>query len=83
MEAFADVARAGKALYIGVSEWTPEQLRSGARWLGNEISFPLQPVEVQRPLPRHRTGGRAAPARMGIGQFCFSPIEQDILTGKY
>ena len=29
MEAFADVVRAGKALYIGVSEWTPEQLRAG------------------------------------------------------
>lgn len=26
-----------------------------------KISFPLQPVEVQRPLPRHRTGGRAHP----------------------
>jgi aryl-alcohol dehydrogenase-like predicted oxidoreductase len=24
MEAFADVVRAGKALYIGVSEWTLE-----------------------------------------------------------
>src|SRR6187551_2440630 len=29
MEAFADVVRAGKALYIGVSEWTPDQLRQG------------------------------------------------------
>ena len=29
MQAFADVVRAGKALYIGVSEWTPEQLRAG------------------------------------------------------
>jgi len=29
MEAFADVVRAGKALYVGVSEWTPKQLRAG------------------------------------------------------
>ncbi len=29
MQAFADVVRAGKALYIGVSEWTPDQLRAG------------------------------------------------------
>src|SRR6478609_10849050 len=29
MEAFADVVRAGKALYIGVSEWSPDQLRAG------------------------------------------------------
>ena len=31
MQAFADVVRQGKALYIGVSEWTAEQLRAGAR----------------------------------------------------
>ena len=29
MQAFADVVRAGKALYIGVSEWTAEQIRAG------------------------------------------------------
>ena len=37
MQAFADVVRAGKALYIGVSEWTADQLREGdalARQLG-------------------------------------------------
>jgi aryl-alcohol dehydrogenase-like predicted oxidoreductase len=31
MEAFADLVRAGKALYIGVSEWTADQLREGHR----------------------------------------------------
>ena len=29
MQAFAQVVRQGKALYIGVSEWTAEQLRAG------------------------------------------------------
>src|SRR5215207_9589360 len=29
MQAFADVVRVGKALYIGVSEWTAEQIRDG------------------------------------------------------
>ena len=29
MLAFADIVRAGKALYIGVSEWNAEQLRAG------------------------------------------------------
>ena len=31
MQAFADVVRQGKALYIGVSEWTADQIRAGAR----------------------------------------------------
>ena len=31
MQAFADVVRSGKALYIGVSEWTADQIRAGPR----------------------------------------------------
>src|SRR3954469_18207321 len=40
MQAFADVVRAGKALYIGVSEWRAEQIREGndlARQLGIQL----------------------------------------------
>src|SRR3954467_12324374 len=40
MQAFADVVRQGKALYIGVSEWTADQLRAGhglARDLGIQL----------------------------------------------
>ncbi len=29
MQAFADVVRQGKALYIGVSEWTADEIRAG------------------------------------------------------
>ena len=40
MQAFADVVRQGKALYIGVSEWTAEQIRAGhalAKELGVQL----------------------------------------------
>src|ERR671916_1412377 len=40
MEAFADVVHSGKALYIGVSEWTAEQIRAGHR-LARELRIPL------------------------------------------
>src|SRR4051812_37447885 len=40
MLAFADVVRQGKALYIGVSEWTADQLREGHR-LSRELGFQL------------------------------------------
>ena len=40
MRAFADVVRAGKALYIGVSEWTAEQIRAG-RGLATELGIQL------------------------------------------
>ncbi len=39
MEAFADVVRAGKALYIGVSEWRAEEIRAAA--LARELHVPL------------------------------------------
>ncbi len=40
MQAFADIVRQGKALYIGVSEWTADQIRAGqalARQLGIQL----------------------------------------------
>ena len=38
MQAFADVVRAGKALYIGVSEWTATQIREGHELLRTSAS---------------------------------------------
>jgi aryl-alcohol dehydrogenase-like predicted oxidoreductase len=84
MQAFADVVRSGKALYIGVSEWTPEQLRA-AHALATELKFQL--VSNQ---PKYNALNRVIEAEviptsveLGISQVVFSPIEQGILTGKY
>ena len=64
MEAFADVVHAGKALYIGVSEWRAEEIRRGAR-ARPRAAHPagLQPAAVQHALAGHRGRGRARPAR--------------------
>ena len=43
MVAFADVVRAGKALYIGVSEWRAEEIRAAAE-LARELRVPLDAV---------------------------------------
>ena len=40
MQAFADLVRQGKVLYIGVSEWTADQLRDGHA-LAKELGFQL------------------------------------------
>src|SRR5919112_1713818 len=40
MQAFADAVRAGKALYVGVSEWTASQIRE-AHELAKELRVPL------------------------------------------
>ncbi|HEU5268273.1 MAG TPA: aldo/keto reductase, partial [Jatrophihabitans sp.] len=46
MQAFADVVRAGKALYIGVSEWTAEQIRE-AHALATELGIGLVSSQPQ------------------------------------
>jgi aryl-alcohol dehydrogenase-like predicted oxidoreductase len=84
MQAFADVVRSGKALYIGVSEWTPEQLRAGHA-LATELKIQL--ISNQ---PKYNALYRVIEAEvvptsveLGISQVVFSPIEQGVLTGKY
>ena len=84
MQAFADVVRAGKALYIGVSEWTPEQLRAGHA-LAKDLG-----VQLVSNQPKYNALYRIIEAdvvptsrELGISQVVFSPIDQGILTGKY
>ena len=52
MQAFADVVRSGKALYIGVSEWTPEQLRAGHA-LATQLKIQLISETLRPLLPRY------------------------------
>ena len=84
MQAFADVVRAGKALYIGVSEWTAEQLRAGQA-LAKELSIPLVSNQPQYSMLWRVIEAEVAPAsrELGISQIVFSPIAQGVLTGKY
>ena len=84
MEAFADVVRAGKALYIGVSEWTPEQLRAGHA-LARELKIPFISNQSKYNALYRVIEPEVVPTceELGIGQICFSPIEQGLLSGKY
>jgi aryl-alcohol dehydrogenase-like predicted oxidoreductase len=84
MEAFADVVRAGKALYIGTSEWTAEQLQEGHR-LARELRIPLVSNQPQYSMLWRVIEAEVVPAseELGIGQVVFSPIAQGVLTGKY
>jgi aryl-alcohol dehydrogenase-like predicted oxidoreductase len=84
MEAFADVVRSGKAHYIGVSEWTAEQIRAGHA-LARELRIPLVSNQPQYSALWRVIEGEVIPAsrELGIGQIVFSPIAQGVLTGKY
>jgi aryl-alcohol dehydrogenase-like predicted oxidoreductase len=84
MEAFADLVRAGKVLYIGVSEWTADQLREGHR-IARELHLPFVSNQPQYSMLWRVIEDEVIPAseELGIGQVVFSPIGQGVLTGKY
>ncbi|GAA0528001.1 aldo/keto reductase [Saccharopolyspora subtropica] len=84
MEAFADVVRAGKAHYIGVSEWTAEQIRAGHA-LARQLRIPLVSSQPQYSALWRVIEAEVIPAceELGIGQIVWSPIAQGVLTGKY
>jgi aryl-alcohol dehydrogenase-like predicted oxidoreductase len=84
MEALADVVHAGKAHYIGVSEWNAEQIRAGHA-LARELKIPLVSNQPQYSMLWRVIEAEVVPtsAELGIGQIVFSPIAQGILTGKY
>jgi aryl-alcohol dehydrogenase-like predicted oxidoreductase len=84
MLAFADVVRSGKALYIGVSEWTAEEIRAG-KALADELKVPLVSNQPQYSALHRVIEAEVIPAsrELGISQIVFSPIAQGVLTGKY
>jgi len=84
IEAFADLVRAGKVLYVGVSEWTADQLREGHR-LARELHIPFVSNQPQYSMLWRVIEDEVIPAseELGIGQVVFSPIAQGVLTGKY
>jgi len=84
MQAFADVVRQGKALYIGVSEWTAEQIRAGHE-LATRLGIQLVSNQPQYSMLWRVIEGEIVPAsrELGVGQVVFSPIAQGVLTGKY
>ena len=84
MQAFADVVRQGKALYIGVSEWDAAQIRAGHA-LAKELGFQLVSNQPQYSALYRVIEEWVVPtsAELGVSQICWSPVAQGVLTGKY
>ena len=85
LRAFDDLVRQGKVLYVGVSEWTAEQIRDAVQ-IANDMSFD----RIISNQPQYNMLWRVIEAEvvptseeLGIGQIVWSPIAQGVLTGKY
>lgn len=83
-QAFADIVRQGKALYIGVSEWTAEQLREGHA-LAQAHGIQLISNQPQYSMLWRVIEGKVVPTatELGISQIVWSPMAQGVLSGKY
>jgi len=84
MIAFADVVRQGKAHYIGVSEWTGDQIRAGSK-LAKELNIQLVSSQPQYSMLWRVIEDEVVPASQdtGVSQIVWSPVAQGVLTGKY
>jgi aryl-alcohol dehydrogenase-like predicted oxidoreductase len=85
LRAFDDLVRQGKVLYVGVSEWTAEQIREAVR-IANDMGFD----RIVSNQPQYNMLWRVIESEvvptseeLGIGQIVWSPIAQGVLTGKY
>ena len=84
MEAFADVVHAGKAHYIGVSEWKATEIRA-AYEIARDLKIQLVSNQPQYSILWRVIEAEVVPTceELGIGQIVFSPLAQGVLTGKY
>jgi aryl-alcohol dehydrogenase-like predicted oxidoreductase len=82
MDALTEVVRAGKARYLGFSEWPPEKIAAALALPGVEKFVSSQPQYsmIWRGPERDVIPLSAA---NGISQIVWSPLAQGILTGKY
>ncbi len=82
MGALSNAVRAGKARYIGFSEWTPAQIQAALDLPGVEKFVSSQP-EYSLLYRAPERGVIDVCAANGISQIVWSPLAQGALTGKY
>jgi aryl-alcohol dehydrogenase-like predicted oxidoreductase len=85
LRAFDDLVRAGKTLYVGVSEWSAEQIADAVRLASDMGLDRIISNQPQYNMLWRKIEPEIVPtsARAGISQIVFSPIAQGVLTGKY
>ncbi|SSC21443.1 Aldo/keto reductase, partial [Klenkia terrae] len=84
MTAFADLVRAGKVLYVGVSEWRAEEIAAGAA-LARDLGIQLISNQPQYSMLWRVIEAEVVPTSEaeGVSQIVWSPLAQGVLTGKY
>ncbi|MEV6027368.1 L-glyceraldehyde 3-phosphate reductase [Streptomyces sp. NPDC052036] len=84
MGALHSAVQQGKALYVGVSNYSPEQTREAARIL-RELGTPLLIHQPRYSMldRRPEEGLLDTLDELQVGSIAYSPLEQGLLTGRY
>ncbi|MEU7885089.1 aldo/keto reductase family protein [Microbispora bryophytorum] len=85
LRAFDDLVRQGKVLYVGVSEWSADQIARALK-IADEMGFDrLVSNQPQYSMLWRVIEAEVVPLceKEGLGQIVWSPIAQGVLTGKY
>jgi aryl-alcohol dehydrogenase-like predicted oxidoreductase len=81
MQALTEVVQAGKARYLGFSEWPPDKIREALELPGVEKFVSSQPQYSMLWRPERELFELCA--QRGISQIVWSPLAQGVLSGKY
>src|SRR5262249_13020709 len=84
MGALDSAVRAGKALYVGISSYSPDQTREAIRILG-ELGTPLLIHQPSYSMFNRwiEDGLLDVLGEHGVGCIAFSPLAQGLLTDRY
>lgn len=82
MEAMSEVVAAGKARYIGFSQWSTRRIKAAhkldkvTRFVSSQPQYSMLHRKPERKV-------FSLCEKLGIGQIVWSPLAQGVLTGKY
>lgn len=85
LQAMVDIVRAGKALYVGISNWPLEPLRFGIEYL-KQRDVPLLIYQGKLSMLHQAPVGQGILDlchESGVGFIAFSPLAQGMLTDRY
>ncbi|MFT8319114.1 MAG: aldo/keto reductase family protein [Sporolactobacillus sp.] len=85
LRAFDDLIHQGKVNYIGISEWTAEQIKEARKLADEKLLHHFIANQSQYSMLYRRIEKDVIPtsAANGVSQVCWSPLAQGVLTGKY
>ncbi|SFG27357.1 aldo/keto reductase family protein [Sporolactobacillus nakayamae] len=85
LRAFDDLIHQGKVNYIGVSEWTADQISEAAQLADQKLLNHFVANQSKYNMFARNIEDQVIPASRahGVSQVCWSPLAQGVLTGKY